>query len=135
MVSRAIRQSAKESSIRLVSLDHLDHAIPAEIQRLNALKSATQSKYRFLVQRRTMLLQAINSTAVSSEPMIEDDGTSALCQLAQQLSEACAECDKLLETLLRVTDQLAQMSKLLDVHWASALTIALRKVRTLTLSF
>ena len=135
MVSRAIRQSARESSIRLVSLDHLDNAIPAEIERLNALKSSTQSKYRFLVQRRTMLLQAINSSAVASEPMIQDDGTSILCQLAQQLSEACAECDKHLETLLRVTDQLGQLAKLTDIHWASALTIALRKVRTLTFPF
>jgi len=32
------------------------------------------------------------------------------------------ECDKLLETLLGVKDQLGQMTRLLDAHWAGALT-------------
>lgn len=34
----------------------------------------------------------------------------------------------MLEELLQISDQLAQITKLMDVHWASALAIALRKV-------
>lgn len=128
MVSRAIQQSARESSIRLLSLDNVDHFLPAEIQRLNSLKLTTQSRYRFLVQRRTMLLQALNSSSSEYELKPEEDVQSITSLLARQLSETCAECDKLLEELVCITDQLGQITKLLDTHWASALAIALRKI-------
>ncbi|KAJ7127355.1 hypothetical protein C8R43DRAFT_1240338 [Mycena crocata] len=54
-VSRAIRSSSSESSIRVLSVDNLDRSLPAELERLNAFKAVTQSKCRF-----TMLLQSLH---------------------------------------------------------------------------
>lgn len=129
MVSRAIRSSARESFVRLLSLENLDHAMPAEVERLDSLKMATQAKYRFLVHRRTMLLQALNSSSLAPEKTLSEDGVSTVSNLALRLSETTAECDQVMELLLQISDQLAQMSKMVEVHWAGALAIALRKVR------
>ena len=128
IVSRAIRSSAQESFIRLVSIDNLDRVFPAELERLNDLKLVTQSKYRFNVHRRTMLLQALVSYSGTSGDKEKDGGASLIGSLAKQLSEITASCDVLAEELVSVTDQIRQIHKLLDIHWASALAIALRKV-------
>ncbi|TFK39754.1 hypothetical protein BDQ12DRAFT_711862 [Crucibulum laeve] len=128
IVSRAIRSSARESFIRLLSVDNLDKVLPAELERLNALKGMTQSKYRFLVHRRTMLLQALNSSSAGHSNKDGEDTLSVVSRLASQLSETTAECDQLVEDLMKISDQTAQITKMLDVHWASALAIALRKL-------
>jgi hypothetical protein len=125
MVSRAIRYSAHGSFIRLLSLEDLDHTLPAETERLAGLKSMTQSKYRFHVHRRTMLLQALNSF---SGTQFGKDKDGLVGKFTSQLSETIAECDRHFEELLRIGDQQSQIAKLQDVHWASALAIALRKV-------
>ncbi|KAF7985773.1 hypothetical protein HWV62_387 [Athelia sp. TMB] len=123
VVARAIRLSARESFIRIHSIETLDKSIPEEQARLETLKVTTQSQYRFQVYRRTMLLQALNSSAgaIPHDP-------NAVCSLAGQLSETTAACDRLMEELLRISDQQAQIVKVLDLHWASALAIALRKI-------
>lgn len=123
VVGRAIRLSARESFIRILSIETLDVTIAAEKERLETLKMTTQSQYRFQVFRRTMLLQALTSSASAATQDPE-----AVCSLASQLSETTAACDRLMEELLRVADQQAQISKVLDLHWASALAIALRKI-------
>lgn len=127
IVSRSIRSSAQESYIRLLTLENLDTVLPAELKRLEALKGTTQSKYRFLVHRRSMLLQALN---LSSSPVAKDgeDSMDIISKLTVQLSETIGECDRLLEELMKITDQITQITKLIDHHWASALAIALRKV-------
>jgi hypothetical protein len=127
IVSRAIRSSARESFIRLLTEDNLDKVLPAELERLGGLKATTQSKYRFLVHRRTMLFHALNSTALGQQKDSED-GVSVVSRLASQLSETIEECDLQLEELLKIADQMTQINKLIDLHWASALAIALRKV-------
>jgi chromosome segregation ATPase len=131
LVSRAIRLTARESFIRLLSLENLDRALPAEAERLSASKSATQSKYRFLVHRRTMLLQAINSSAETSSSTNNNANKNddAVSQLVVQLAQTTAECDRVLEELLLHSDQLAQIEQTINLHWASALAVALRKVR------
>ncbi|KAL0953909.1 hypothetical protein HGRIS_005075 [Hohenbuehelia grisea] len=128
IVSRSIRSSARESFIRLISIDTLDDHLPAELERLDRLKTMAQARYRFCVHRRTMLLQGLQLCA--HPPPGSDAATSAanIGQLTGQLSETTAECDRLLEELLRVADQQAQINKLEDVHWASALAVALRKL-------
>lgn len=123
VVSRAIRLSARESFIRILSIENLDKAIPDEAERLETLKITTQSQYRFQVHRRTMLLQALNSSATATP---HDPGV--VCHLAGQLSETTATCDRLMEELLRVADQQTQLKKVQELHWASALAIALRKI-------
>ena len=131
LVSRAIRLSARESFIRLLSLDNLERVLPAEAERLQALKASTQAKYRFLAHRRTMLLQAINSTAETTHDKKDKDAVDdvpVVCRLALQLSQTMAESDQLAEELLRIGDQLAQIEKMMELHWASALAVALRKV-------
>ncbi|KAK0489339.1 hypothetical protein IW261DRAFT_409844 [Armillaria novae-zelandiae] len=128
IVSRAIRSSAQESFIRLVSIDNLDKALPAELDRLDALKAVTQSKYRFNTHRRTMLLQALLSFSGAGTGKEKDGGASLVATVASQLSDISAECDSLAEQLVRITDQIGQIRKLVDVHWGSALAIALRKL-------
>jgi hypothetical protein len=128
-VSRAIRSSANESFIRLLPLQDVDGTIPNEIERLRILKATTSSRYRFCVQRRTMLLQALNSFSTASPIQQDrDGGTAYLSSLALQLAEITSECDRLADELVKITDQLGNLSKLTDTHWSSALAIALRKV-------
>ncbi|KAF8159404.1 hypothetical protein B0H34DRAFT_402388 [Crassisporium funariophilum] len=128
IVSRAIRSSARESFIRLLTVNNLDTVLPAELERLDALKTMTQSRYRFLVHRRTMLFHALNSSSVGHNHREADEPMLVIGRLASQLAETVAECDKQLEEVLSITDQMAQINKLIDVHWGSALAIALRKL-------
>ncbi|KAH6912157.1 hypothetical protein BKA70DRAFT_827471 [Coprinopsis sp. MPI-PUGE-AT-0042] len=129
IVSRAIRSSARESYIRLLAIDILDNVLPEEVERLESHKAMTQAKYRFLVHRRTMQLQALlSSTLAPRGPKDTEDSILTATKLVVQISETTAECDKLMEELLKVTDQLGQIKRLLDHHWASALAIALRKL-------
>ncbi|KAG6872906.1 hypothetical protein C0995_005312 [Termitomyces sp. Mi166 len=129
IVGRALRSTAPDTFIRLLSLDNLDTNLPAEVDRLKTLKASKQAQYRFLVQRRTMTLQALNSSFISpekSEP--DDDGIPTASKLALELSKTTAECDKIMNELLVITDQLTQISVLTEHHLSSALAVALRKL-------
>jgi hypothetical protein len=123
IVSRAIRLSARESFIRVLPIESLDKGIVNENERLAALKLTTQSQYRFQVHRRTMLLQALNSSATAAQ-----HDPSLITSLAVQLSETTTQCDRLMEELLWISDQQIQLGKVQDLHSASALAIALRKI-------
>ncbi|KAF5357446.1 hypothetical protein D9757_011592 [Collybiopsis confluens] len=127
LVSRAIRSSATETFVRLLSVQQLDETLPAELERLSSQKISMQARYRFHVQRRSMLLQALISftTATSSE---KDGGADLIGKLATQISDTCSECDRITQELVSVTDQMCQITKVLENHWASALAIALRKL-------
>ncbi|TFK29611.1 hypothetical protein FA15DRAFT_663759 [Coprinopsis marcescibilis] len=131
IVSRAIRSSARESYVRLLAIDILDNVLPAEIERLEGSRAMTQAKYRFLVNRRTMQLQALLSSTLAT-PNAKDkeneDGILTATKLVVQISETTAQCDQLMEELLKISDQLGQIKRLLDHHWASSLAIALRKL-------
>ncbi|KAJ7780280.1 hypothetical protein DFH07DRAFT_950324 [Mycena maculata] len=127
LVSRAIRSSSRESFIRVLSVENLDRTLPVEMERLNALKAMTQSKYRFTVHRRTMLLQALHSFSGYND---RQKDAALVAKLTSQLSQTTAECDQLLEDLLQIADQVGQITHLLDTHWASALAIALRKLNS-----
>ena len=70
-----------------------------------------------------MLLQAINSSALATP-----NDPSVICSLVNQLSETTQTCDHLMTELLQIADQQAQLAKVQDLHWASALAIALRKI-------
>ena len=124
VVARAIQSS--DSFIRLVTLENIDNVLPAELKRLDTLKSVTQSKYRFLVHRRTMLFQALNSSLTGAK--LKNGDTLVIGGLASQLADTIAECEKLSEELLSISDQTAQINKLIDIHLGSAFAVALRKV-------
>ncbi|KAJ7089830.1 hypothetical protein B0H15DRAFT_839421 [Mycena belliarum] len=127
LVSRAIRSSSRESFIRVLSIENLDKTLPAELERLEALRAMTQSKYRFTVHRRTMLLQALHSFSGYND---RAQDAELVAKLTSQLSQTTAECDQFLGDLLQIADQVGQITRLLDVHWASALAIALRKLNS-----
>ncbi|KAJ4474894.1 hypothetical protein J3R30DRAFT_3504420 [Lentinula aciculospora] len=114
-----------ESFIRLLPSKQLDEALPVELERLNFQKASMQSRYRFHVQRRTTLLQALVSWTTTTE---KDGGIDLVSKLATQISDTTAECDKLTQELVSVADQISQVTKLIENHWASALAIALRKL-------
>ncbi|KIY67204.1 hypothetical protein CYLTODRAFT_444190 [Cylindrobasidium torrendii FP15055 ss-10] len=128
IVSRAIRSSAQESFIRLLSVENLDTVLPAELERLDTAKMVAQSQYRFNVHRRTMLLQALVSLSSVGADKEKDGGGTLIAGLAKQLAEVTAACDSLTEQLVTISDQVRQIQRLLDVHWGSALAIALRKL-------
>jgi hypothetical protein len=127
MVSRAIRDSAKEQFIRLLSLDALDKEIPEELARLESLKSTTQAQLRFHFQRRTNLLQSLNALAYSA-PVPAEGGTSTLGMLIQQLAEVTSSMDRFTETLLNTSDHRSQLAQVQEKHLSSALAVALRKL-------
>ncbi|TFK80753.1 hypothetical protein K466DRAFT_367868 [Polyporus arcularius HHB13444] len=123
-VSTAIRQSAAESFIRVISSHTQRVELPQEVERLETLRATTQAQYRFNMHRRAMLLQSL---AALSQSQTDSDG-EALYDLTTQLAELTTSCDRLMETLIRVADQKAQIQHLQDVHVASALAMALRKL-------
>lgn len=127
MVSRAIRDSAKEQFVRLLSLDALDKEIPEELARLESHKFTTQAQHRFYFQRRTNLLQSLNAL-VQSAPSSGENGASTLGTLIQQLSEVTTSMDRFTETLLKASEHRAQLSQVQEKHLSSALAVALRKL-------
>ena len=127
MVSRAIRDSAKEQFIRLLSLDALDKEIPEELARLESLKSTTQAQHRFHFQRRTNLLQSLNALAYTT-PLPAENGASTLGTLIQQLADVTASMDRFTETLLETSEHRSQLSQVQEKHLSSALAVALRKL-------
>ncbi|KAI0367616.1 hypothetical protein BV20DRAFT_1054721 [Pilatotrama ljubarskyi] len=127
-VSRAIRHSASESFIRVVPMQTFDVELPQELERLESLKATTQAQYRFNMHRRTMLLQSLAALSQSQYP---DGGDGeALYDLTTQLAELTVSCDRLMETLVRISDQRAQIQHVQNLHIASALSMALRKLNT-----
>lgn len=112
IVGRAIRQTAESSSIRLLTIEQLDEEIPREIRRLEAVQQDVIQQYRAAVKRRHDLLGAVGAA----------DG--------QELTDLCVSCDRLTEELFHVMDELSQLHRLRDLHSASALGMALRKLNS-----
>lgn len=77
------------------------------------------------MHRRAMLLQSLAALSQAQQP--DSDGES-LYNLTTQLAELTASCDRLMETLVRISDQKGQVTHLQDLHVASALGMALRKL-------
>lgn len=69
-----------------------------------------------------MLLQSLIALSAS------DGHSAALANLTTQLADITVSCDRLMENLGRIADQRAQIQKVQDVHVASALAMALRKL-------
>ena len=73
-----------------------------------------------------MLFQALNSCLMGGK--LKDEDSLVIGGLASQLADTIAECEKLSEELLSISDQMAQINKLIDIHLGSAFAVALRKV-------
>ncbi|KIK99131.1 hypothetical protein PAXRUDRAFT_823095 [Paxillus rubicundulus Ve08.2h10] len=128
IVSKAIRLSAKDSFVRLLSLQALEVDIVQESERLDAERLSAQAKWKFEVCRRTMLIQALNSTAAMFSDSGQGDMGNLLAGLISQLATSIASCDSQMSCLLRNSDQQSQITAIQHRHWASALIIGLRKV-------
>lgn len=128
IVSRAIRLSAKESFIRLLSVQALDIDMIKETERLEEERSAAQAKWRFEMHRRTMLMQALNASASTFASSGEGNKDNVLGSLISQAAASIASCDSILASVLQMSDQQSQISIVQHRHWASALSIALRKL-------
>lgn len=125
IVSRTIRSSARESFIRLLKLDVLDTQIPADMEHFESARLQGGARLRWLTHRRGMLLQALLSSTVAG-----GESAELVASLAQQLHALAVEADSVTQSVLRATTSMAQAQSLTDVHSASALSIALRKLNT-----
>ncbi|KAL0579914.1 hypothetical protein V5O48_002085 [Marasmius crinis-equi] len=126
IVSRAIKHSAEASFIRLLRLETVDEEIPKEMRRLEMHRTDIKSRYKMLARRRTEALARLTS---SIEGTIQEDGQVAL-NLVSRVSELSIQLDQLAEELHSVDEQLSQLRSLTEVHQASALAMALRKLNT-----
>lgn len=121
IVRRAIEKSGEASTIRLLSQETVDEELPKALRVLEKRKAEVESDYKVQVRRRRALLQRL----ATSRP-----DAAAVVQLAGELSAVTAVCDQLVEELHYVCDQIAQINRLKEVHLASALATALRKLNT-----
>ncbi|KAF9029518.1 hypothetical protein BDZ89DRAFT_1065306 [Hymenopellis radicata] len=120
IVAHAIRQSAESSSIRLLRQETADVEVPMEIDRLEKRRTDVKTRYKLFARRRAELLDSL-STAVS------DNAILAL-RFVDDLKEVSGSMDKLAEELHSIDEQVAQLNTLVQVHSASALAMALRKL-------
>lgn len=126
IVSRAIKQSAEASSIRLLRTEMLDVDIPEEVHRLEMQRTDVKSRYKMLVRKRWQLMGALAGHL--DGPDMCDSMTAA--RIVEELSEVSITLDQLTDELHTIVEQLGQLKSLRDVHSASALAMALRKVNT-----
>lgn len=124
IVSRATQQSAEGSSIRLFRLDVLDGEIAEETHRVEMHCTDIKSRYKALIRKRWQLMGALAGHLETRNP-----GHEAVCTM-EELAEVCLTLDQLADELHNATEQFSQLKSLRDVHHASALAVALRKVNT-----
>jgi hypothetical protein len=123
IVSRAIRQSAEASSLRLLQLETLDNELPDEMHRLEMQGMDVKSRYKVLSRKRWNLLASL---AVVFDGVETGDPFPILDELA----EVSATLDQLTEELHSIDEQIGQLKSLRDIHSASALAMALRKLNS-----
>lgn len=126
IVSRAIKQSAEASSIRLLRTEMLDVDIPEEVHRLEMQRTDVKTRYKMLVRKRWQLMGSLAGHL--DGPGLYDSMTAA--RTVEELSEVSIALDQLTDELHTTIEQLGQLKGLRDVHSASALAMALRKVNS-----
>lgn len=124
IVSKAIKESAQTSSIRLLKLESLESEIPDEIHRLEMHRTDVKSKYKALTRRRATLFESLTFHLTSSA---DGDSTFAL-RISEELNSVATSLDQLAEELHSTDYELAQLNTLVQVHSKSALSMALRKL-------
>ena len=124
IVSRAIRQSAEASSIRLLRLEILDNEIPEEKGRLEAQRTELLSRYKSWARRRTALIEALGMYVAGGD----EDTAAYAVRMVDDLRDVTAMLDRFANDLHAVDAELAHLDSLLQTHSGSALAIALRKL-------
>lgn len=124
MVRRAIERTGHPTSIRLLPLDVLDKELPEAMAALEAKKADIQGNYKVLVRKRRILLERL-SLLTSTDVKCDSYNVSRFTDELAQLTE---HCDQLVEDMHNICMQIAQIEKLRDMHLASSLSMALRKL-------
>jgi hypothetical protein len=125
LVSHAISESERESSIRLLSQQAAFVEIPEELGRVNALLDELTVQYRLQVRKRNVLLRAILEYGESPEPC-----STPFRSKLEELHETALNLDRIAEEMYHARDQVAQLSRMLAVHSGSALAMALRNLHS-----
>ncbi|KAJ7352099.1 hypothetical protein DFH08DRAFT_934616 [Mycena albidolilacea] len=124
IVSRAIRQSADASFIRVLRPETVDSDIPNELHRLEMQRTDIKTQYEMLTRKRANFFDKLTSLLDGTE---DADSAYAL-RVAENLKGICTDLDRLAEDLHSADEQIAQLKSVQDVHSASALAMALRKL-------
>lgn len=124
IVSRAIRESAEASSIRLLQQHVLDIEIPEERRRLEKKKMDCKSQYKQNFRKRNDLFNSLSTLPSSTG----GDITSVVIKQVEELKKVSAALDTLTQDLHSADVQLAELDSLRHVHSYSALAVALRKL-------
>ncbi|KAK0194424.1 hypothetical protein F5146DRAFT_436361 [Armillaria mellea] len=127
IVSKAIRQSAESSSIRLLRQETVDGEIPAEMEKLEKQRMDVKSRYKMFTRRRAELLESLSAAVNNNSPR---DNPPLGLRYIEDLKDVSAALDRLAEDLHSIDQQIAQLNSLCDVHSASALAMALRKLNS-----
>ncbi|KAF8809618.1 hypothetical protein BYT27DRAFT_7135848 [Phlegmacium glaucopus] len=127
IVSRAIRQSAEASSIRLLRLEVLDNEIPEEIQRLVSQRTDIIMRYKALARRRAGVLDLLHASLNALE---DGNSTHRLLRQLDELKEVAQSLDRLAEEIHSVDQQVSYLESLTHIHTGSALAMALRKLNS-----
>ncbi|KAG9310218.1 hypothetical protein JVU11DRAFT_9863 [Chiua virens] len=123
MVSQAIQQSSEGSSLRLLRLEVLDGEIADEVHRLELQHTDVKAQYKTLVRKRWALMGTLASHIEGGTT----DGNAA-SRAMQQLADVLLALDQLADKMHDIVLQLSQLKSLRDVHNASALALAVRKI-------
>ena len=126
IVSKAIKQSAEASSIRLLREETLSNEIPKEMRRLEIHKTEVKNQYKILTRRRASLLETLMAYLGGRD---QDDANFAF-SVVEEVKDLDATLDKLTEELHATDQQMAQLDSLCQVHSSSALSMALRKLNS-----
>ncbi|KAH0831290.1 hypothetical protein J3R83DRAFT_13927 [Lanmaoa asiatica] len=127
MVSQAIQQSAEGSSLRFLSLETLEGEIADEMHRLELQHTDVKAQYKALVRKRWTLMGALAGHIEG----VEMNGTATASRTMEELTEVLLALDHLADKMHDIVLQLAQLKSLGDVHNASALAMAVRKINGL----
>ena len=117
IVSKAIRQSAETSSIRLLRLEVLDNDIPEEIQKLETQRTNIKMRYKVTTRRRATILDSM----YSSLGVLED--AHRLARQLDELKELTQILDRLAEELHSLDQQISHLESLTHIHNGSALSL------------
>ncbi|KAK0484722.1 hypothetical protein IW261DRAFT_853452 [Armillaria novae-zelandiae] len=127
IVSKAIRHSAESSSIRLLRQETVDGEIPAEMEKLEKQRMDVKSRYKMFTRRRAELLESLSAAVNNNSPR---ENMPLGVRYVEDLKDVSAALDRLAEDLHSIDQQIAQLTSLCDVHSASALAMALRKLNS-----
>jgi hypothetical protein len=123
---RAICQSADPLNIRLLPARILDTDIPAELENLELRREELKANYKYQHKTRLAALNALSARAGNLGAVGTQSPTFS--KLINELENIGTKADQYCEELYRVCDQIAQLRGLQDIHSASALAMALRKI-------